>query len=143
MLETVRKQGFRGEVAKEGSSVPSTEQKVRRDLGRLPAEFERAVKEAKKANEPLLLAFHGPGCPPCKKMDTVTYSDAGVKEELRRWVLVRVDVSEHREVAELFDVSGIPVAVAVTPDGEELGRIEDFVEPAAFRTRLEGLRPRE
>jgi hypothetical protein len=76
-------------------------------------------------------------------MDTVTYPDAGVREELRRWVLLRVDVAEHPEVAELVEVAGIPVAVAVTAGGEELGRIDDYLEPAAFRTRLQALRPRK
>ncbi len=76
-------------------------------------------------------------------MDTVTYPDARVKEELRQWVLLRVDVAEHPEVAELMGVAGIPAAVAVTAGGEELGRIEDYSEPGAFRTRLTGLRPRK
>src|SRR5262249_1596128 len=142
MLEAIRSKGFRGAVVKEGLSAPPAEPKVGRDLGRLPAEFERAVKQAKKANKPLLVAFHGPGCPPCRRMDAETYLDSNVKAELRRWMLLRVDVSEHREVAELFEVTGIPVAVAVTTDGEELGHIENFVEPAVFRKRLEELRPR-
>ena len=45
-------------------------------------------------------------------------------------------------MAKLFEVTGIPVAVAATTDGEELGRIENFVEPAVFRERLAELRPR-
>ena len=76
-------------------------------------------------------------------MDTVTYPDVGVGEELRQWVLVRVDVAEHAEVAQLIEIAGIPAAVAVTADGKELGRIEDYLEPAAFLTRLQGLRPRK
>jgi len=70
----------------------------------------------------------------------VTYPDATVKQELTNWVLVSVDISERREVAELMEVAGIPVAVAVSDEGEELGRIENFVEPGGFRKQLEGLR---
>ena len=73
-------------------------------------------------------------------MDTVTYPDVGVKKELASWVLLKVDVSEHRKVAELFEVVGIPVAVAVTSEGDELGRIENFVEPGEFGKHLERLR---
>ena len=73
-------------------------------------------------------------------MDTVTYPDDQVKEELAHWRLISVDLAQRREVAELFEVAGIPVAVAVTPAGKELGRIEDFVEPAEFRARLRQLR---
>jgi hypothetical protein len=75
-------------------------------------------------------------------MDTVTYPNHQVKDELARWVFINVDIAERREVAELFEVTGIPAAVASTTDGTELGRIEDFVEPADFRARLERLRSR-
>ena len=74
-------------------------------------------------------------------MDTVTYPDGGVKQDLDSWVLLKVDIAERREVAELFEVVGIPVAVGVTAAGEELGRIENFVEPGEFRKQLERLRP--
>jgi hypothetical protein len=57
-------------------------------------------------------------------------------------VFLTIDIAERREVAELFDVTGIPTAVAFTTDGTELGRVEDFVEPVEFRTRLERLRSR-
>jgi thiol:disulfide interchange protein len=142
MLEAVRSKGFEGELVKEGSLAPPAVRQVRRDFGRLPAVLERAVAEARKVNKPLLVAFHGAGCPPCERMDAATYPDTGVQEELARWMLVRVDVSEHRELADLFEVAGIPVAVAVTGAGEELGRIESFVEPAVFRKRLAKLHPK-
>lgn len=75
-------------------------------------------------------------------MDTVTYPNDQVKQELSHWVLLKVDIAEHSDVAELFEVAGIPVAVAVTAAGEELGRIENFLEPAEFRERLGQLRSR-
>ena len=34
----------------------------------------------------------------------------------------------------------MPVTVALTPDGKELGRLANFVEPESFRGRLEKLR---
>jgi len=74
-------------------------------------------------------------------MDTVTYPHVEVNKELAHWVLLRVDVAEQPKVAELFEVAGIPVAVGFTAEGDELGRIENFVEPAALRLRLEKWRP--
>ena len=61
MLETVRKQGFRGEIVKDAAASPQTADKVRRDLARLPEELRKEVQKAKEAGRPLLLAFHGPG----------------------------------------------------------------------------------
>lgn len=75
-------------------------------------------------------------------MDTVTYPAAGVKEELEQWMLGKVDVSVHPDVARQFEVPAIPEAVAVDGNGRILGRIPDFVEPAAFMARLRQLRTR-
>jgi len=61
MLETVRKQGFGGEVVKDAAAGPPTAGKVRRHLARLPEDLRKEVQQAKKHGKPLLLAFHGPG----------------------------------------------------------------------------------
>lgn len=136
MLETVRNQGFRAEVVNDAFAGSRATGNARRDLARLPEVLRKEFQQAKEAGKPLLLAFHGTGCPPCKRMDTVTYPNDKVKQELSNWMLLKVDIEEHPEVAELFEVVGIPVAVAVTADGEEFGRVENFVEPAEFRARL-------
>jgi hypothetical protein len=61
MLQTIRKQGFRGEIVKNVSANASTSGKVRRDLARLPEDLRKEVQKAKQDGKPLLLAFHGPG----------------------------------------------------------------------------------
>jgi thioredoxin-like negative regulator of GroEL len=76
-------------------------------------------------------------------MDTVTYPNDQVNQELSHWVLLKVNIAEHSDLAELFEVAGIPVAVAITAAGDELGRIEDFVEPVEFRARLTQFRSRQ
>jgi thiol:disulfide interchange protein len=143
ILETVRAKGFRAEIVPNAPATASPTRAQRRNLGRLPGQLQEAVQQARKERKALLLAFHGPACPPCRRMSAVTYSDTRVKQELACWVLVQVDVADHPEVAGLFEVAAIPVAVAVTADGVELGRVENFVEPAAFRARLERMRLRK
>ena len=61
MLETIRAQGFHGEVVKNASAMPHTAGTARRDLARLPEELRKEVKKAKQDSKPLLLAFLGPG----------------------------------------------------------------------------------
>lgn len=73
-------------------------------------------------------------------MDTVTYPHEQVKQELTNWVVVKIDVAEHRELAQSFEVVGIPVAIVVTPAGDEIDRLENFIEPTSFRSRLERTR---
>lgn len=69
-------------------------------------------------------------------MDTVTYPHADVRAELEHWVEHKVDITEDREVAELFRVTAVPVAIAVAPDGRILQRIANFVEPEPFLAAL-------
>jgi hypothetical protein len=61
MLETIRKQGFQGEIVKDTAASDRTAAKVRRELGRLPEELHKEVQKARREGKPLLLAFHAPG----------------------------------------------------------------------------------
>jgi hypothetical protein len=63
MLESMRMQGFQGEIVKNASASPSTSipGKLRRDLTRLPEDLRKEVQKAKQEGKPLLLAIHGPG----------------------------------------------------------------------------------
>ncbi len=71
----------------------------------------------------------------------MTYPDPQVREELERWVVIRLDVSEHDALArDHFGVSAIPTALAVDADGNVLDRIVGFVEPSAFRARVRASR---
>lgn len=73
-------------------------------------------------------------------MDTETYPDAAVKAELANWVFVRVDLAAARADAKALGVAAVPTAVAVTPEGRVLGRIEGFVESGEMARRLGRLR---
>ena len=73
-------------------------------------------------------------------MDAVTYPHAAVQKEIAHWVLLHVDIALRSNVAELFNVVGIPVAVAFSANGDERGRIKGFVEPMKFKRQLENFR---
>ncbi len=76
----------------------------------------------------------------CRQMDTVTYLHPDVRAELEHWLEYRVDVTHAREVALLFEVTAVPVAVVVAADGTILKRIPNFVEPGSFCAALERVR---
>ena len=73
-------------------------------------------------------------------MDTVTYPDSKVREELANWTFVRVDISKQRETANLFDVSAIPMAISATSEGDLVVKVVGFLDPERFSERLKGLR---
>jgi thioredoxin-related protein len=76
-------------------------------------------------------------------MDTVTYPDPKVRAELTRWLEHRVDVTEDRELATLFEIAAIPTAVLVDAEGRVLDRVVGFVKPGDFLKRLEAARGQE
>ena len=73
-------------------------------------------------------------------MDTVTYPDPKVRDELLQWTFAQVDISEYRDVAELFGVSAIPVAIVATSEGKLVERVIGFVEPGPFSQQLRHIR---
>ena len=73
-------------------------------------------------------------------MDAVTYPNPEVNKELERWLQVHVDVSLQKEVAEVFDVAAIPLALAITGEGKILGRLLGFMEPEPFKKEIAALR---
>ena len=74
-------------------------------------------------------------------MDAVTYSNPKVQEELGLWVKRKIDVTEWAEVARAFDVTAVPIAVMVAPDGTVLERVANFVEPEIFGAKLKRAHP--
>jgi thioredoxin-like negative regulator of GroEL len=73
-------------------------------------------------------------------MDTVTYPNQDVKKELMNWVLVKVDISKYPNVAKMFKVHGIPVAIALADDGSEIERVLGFKGPEEFKKNLKQIR---
>ena len=73
-------------------------------------------------------------------MDAETYPHAAVRAELALWVFDRVDIEGERAAAELLQISAVPVAVALAPDGSVLQRFEGFFEAKKYAELLSELR---
>lgn len=81
-----------------------------------------------------------------KELDHVTFADARVRQELRRFVTLYVDMTDDElpstaRATKRFNVIGEPALLVFAPDGEtELVRIHQFVTPdklvAVLRTTL-------
>ncbi len=76
-------------------------------------------------------------------MDTDTYPDGSLKEILEKFVLVKIDVDKGAEdikkIGEMTkkDVSGIPDARILTPDGKQIDQVVGFVSPEKMKKTLE------
>jgi thioredoxin len=72
-------------------------------------------KEVLKSDKPVLVDFNATWCPPCQAMHPI------VEELSDNYKVVAVDIDDQEELAEQYEVSGIPCFV-VFKDGEEIDR---------------------
>lgn len=72
-------------------------------------------KEVLKSDKPVLVDFNATWCPPCQAMHPI------VEELADNYKVVAVDIDDQEELAEQYEVSGIPCFV-VFKDGEEIDR---------------------
>ena len=95
--------------------------------------FDEARAAAEKEGKVVFLDFFTTWCPPCKKLDEVTWKDEGVVRWLgEKTVALKLDAEEEEALAERFELEAYPTLVFVRPDGSELGRLVGFHEPAKF-----------
>lgn len=112
-----------------------TQIRMRSSVAWLPwglAAFTRARDEQK----PLLLAITAPWSEACREMDRVCYEHGDIADEINRWfVPVRVDADRRPDVADRYDLGGLPSTVFLNADGAMLGG-GTFVPPDRLRQAM-------
>lgn len=89
------------------------------DGANLP-EIEAAIEKAQASGKPVLLDFWGPACKACDQMESSTFTDPVVLEELARFdvLKIRMDLADKaiRPTQERFGIQGLPTFVVI--DGQ-------------------------
>jgi uncharacterized protein len=95
-----------------------------------------AFARARAEQKPLLLSISVPWSAACREMDRVCYDDGAIADEINRWfVPIRVDADRRPDVAERYNLGGLPSTVFLTLDGDIIGG-GTFVPPSRFREAL-------
>jgi len=81
-------------------------------------------KEVMKCPIPVLIDFYADWCAPCRKSAPVLESKAN---DLKTFKLVKVNVDNHPELSERFEVGGIPYFVLMN-NGRKIGDLVGFNE---------------
>lgn len=98
--------------------------------------FERARDEQKC----VLLAIVAPWSAACRAMDERCYGDAEIADEINRWFIpVRVDADRRPDVAERYELGGLPTTAFLDAAGQVLGG-GTFVPPERLATALRQVR---
>lgn len=107
----------------------------------------QALVKAQQEGKPVIIDFWATWCLACKELEHRTFSDPRVKEALRDFVTLQVDMTTGKdevadEAYERFKVRGLPTVVFIGRDGKERQdlRLEGFEAPEAFLERLKQVR---
>lgn len=109
------------------------------------ADLERELAQA--GGRPVLLDVYADWCVSCKEMERETFSDPGVQAELRRFVLLKADVTandaEDRALQRRFGIPGPPAILFFDAAGRERpeARVIGFQPPAVFTAHLQRILP--
>ena len=102
------------------------------------ADWQRIQQQ--NSGRPILLDFFADWCVSCKELERDTFTDVRVADAMRRYVLVRADVTankaEHQDLLRHFGLFGPPGIILTGADGRETQRIIGFVPPETFLTQL-------
>lgn len=96
-------------------------------------DLKAAVEKAKKEKKVVMIDFTATWCGYCKKLDQTTFSNQKVQSWLNdNIVAIKVDIDQHKDLAQKYNISSIPCLVFIDADGSETGRVLGYRGPDAF-----------
>ena len=102
-------------------------------------DYAEAISTSAITGRSALLYFTSGGCPNCRKMDRV-FADPEVVRSVQGFVPVRIDAWQERELANRFNVIGVPAYVVVDSGGRMIAHDIGYKPAHEFTRFLEHAR---
>ena len=105
------------------------------------SDYEEALGEAQSRNQLLLAYLYTDWCSYCKKMDSETFRDSELIDEMSSsYVWLRLNAEKQEDGVRLqrkFGITAYPCTIIMDQSGAELDRIEGYVPVGRFKEAVE------
>jgi len=105
-------------------------------------ELDKELQKARGDGKPVMLDFYADWCVVCKEMETYTFSDPSVREGLKPFTLLKIDVTKNNDLDKAFlkqfDLFGPPAILFFNKNSAEIKshRLVGFVKAKPFLEHL-------
>lgn len=103
----------------------------------------QSMEQILSSGKPVFMDFYADWCAPCKQLDRETFSDPRVAARADQFYFLKVDCTKPdaatKAFMELYQVSGMPTLVFLTPDGKEMASLREigFIDAETFLGSME------
>ena len=94
--------------------------------------LDQALAAARQDHSLVLVDVWADWCGWCHKLDRDTLSNAAVQEKLREFTLLKLDADKHQEVAQHYQVTGLPTTLVLTEKGEVVAAQPGYMPPEEY-----------
>lgn len=86
-----------------------------------------------KQDKNVMLIFDSNSCVYCDLLKENVLADSNVQKELNdNYIVVLVDINKHADIAAKYDIYGTPTTVVLNSSGDEIYKLEGYVESDEF-----------
>ncbi len=114
--------------------------------GRRGYSIDRLLKEVAASDKPVVVDFGKESCTACKELEEITFPDPRVKEALKRFTFIRVDVTDNTDAEKAllkkYELFGTPNIIFFDKNGKYMPEksLTGFVKPEDFASHLERIK---
>jgi len=127
------------------NAVSGTVQKVE-SSSHLGYSIERLMKEVKASDKPVVVDFGKDSCTACTELEEITFPDAKVQEQLKRFTFIKIDLTANNDddkaLLKEYDLFGTPNIIFFGKDNKYMPEksLTGFISPEKFAKHLEGIK---
>lgn len=96
-----------------------------------------AQKLAVQQDKPILIVFGATWCPPCRKLESETFTDKKTIAMIEReFIPVHLDYDKEPKIVKILEVERLPCTIVLSADADLLHHSEGYAAPKDFQAKL-------